>query len=118
MARNGKAKRQEMKEVRFSRLKAAATEKFESFKALNKDLDAKTNTGMTQAEKLQVAARRAMASNIKRGRVARETHALVENPGTGSCKGFWNDGKTPSPVRGKEKVKKTPSQPHVKFRGE
>lgn len=118
MARNGKAKRQELKESKFSRLKAAATEKFDSFKALNKDLDAKTNSGMTQAEKLQVAARRAMASNIKRGRVARETHALVENPGTGSCKGFWNDGKTPNPSRAKEKVKKTPSQPHVKFKGE
>lgn len=118
MARNGKAKRIEKKEARFSNLKAAATAKFDALKALNKDLDAKTNPGMSKADKLQVAARRAMASNIKRARVARETHALVENPGTGSCKGFWNDGKTPSPVRGKEKIKKTPSQPHVKFKGE
>lgn len=118
MARNGKARMEARKEAKFARLTAAATEKFGSLKALNKDLDAKTNPGMTQAEKLQVSARRAMASNIKRARVARETHALVENPGTGSCKGFWNDGKNSKPVRGKEKIKKTASQPHVKFKGE
>lgn len=117
MARNGKVKRKEKQSQKFERLEAAAKNKFDALKALNKDLDAKTTPEMSRAEKLQVAARRAMASNLKRARVARETHIVVENPGAGSCKGFWYD-KSTKPVRGKEKVKKTPSQPRVYFKGE
>lgn len=116
MARS-KKERMKAREEKFAGLLAFATQKFSDLNKLNKDIDAKTNSDMSRAEKLTVANRRTQASNLKNKMVARQSYATIAVTGAGSSTGFYND-QTVRPARGKQKVKKTPSQPRVKFKGE
>lgn len=110
MARKGQARREERKAERFAKLESFAINKFEAFDTLNKDIDAKVSKGMGKAEKLQVASRRGMASQLKKARIIRETFVVMDALGTGSAKGMWNPDGSKN-ARGKEKAYKVSKAP-------
>lgn len=112
MGRSGKVRQEQRREEKFARLNAAATHKFDMFKQLNSKIDAKTSSGMTQAEKLQLENERAVARTAKAKIVARQTYATIDEIGAGNSKGmYFEKGERTNQVRGKVKEKKKGSAP-------